>query len=102
MKIVHRLLETVRPHLIDKQVVRFILILGAGLCIDYLLPLFPVCQLLVTPYEFLFCPLLIKIYVEETGLSFWEQAWSLRSLVIVVLAGVIVTLLEAIETKLRS
>lgn len=102
MGLFHSLLEAARPHITAKQVVRFALILCASLYIDYLLPLFPVCQLLTTPYELLFCPILMKIYIEEGGFSFWEHVWSVRSLYLVVLAAIIVILLEAVESRFRS
>ena len=93
------LLEIVRPHFTARRVVRFPLILGASLYIDYLLPLLPICQSLTTPYELLFCPLLIMIYTEEDGISFWAHIWSPRSLIVAALATAIFALLEAVESK---
>ena len=99
MELFQSLLEVVQPYFTAKRVVRFSLILGASLYIDYLLPLLPVCRPLTTPYEILFCPLLIMIYTEEGGISFWAHICSLHSLIVAALAAAIFALLEVLESK---
>lgn len=95
----HSVLEASRRHFTLKLVARFLLIVGAGLCVDYLLALALVCRFLATPYDFLFCPLLMYIYAVDGGFSYWEHAWSLRSLLIVVLAAAVTIFWAAKDFK---
>jgi uncharacterized membrane protein YhhN len=84
------------------QVVRFALIVVTGLFVDYLRELARPCQFLTTAYNFLYCPLIMYIYAEHDQISFLEHAWSLRSLLIIVVAAVIVILWAARDYKIRN
>lgn len=81
---------------------RFLLIVGAGLCVDYVLALAPVCRFLTTPYDFLFCPLLMYIYAVDGGFSYFEHAWSLRTLLIIVLAAVVTIFCAMKDSKAQN
>jgi hypothetical protein len=59
--------EVARRSFFSKHVTRFTLVLGVGLFVDYLRELARPCQFLTTPYEFLFCPLVMYIYARHDG-----------------------------------
>ena len=89
----------VRRYLFTEQVGRFMLILGVSLFIDYMRELARPCQFLITLDDFSFCPLIMYIYAEHSGLSFWKHVWSLRSLFFIVLAAVVVVLWVAWDSR---
>ena len=97
----HSLPKASRLKCIFKQVMRFTFIWGLGLYTYYLLTLVPACQFLTTPYEFLFCPLLMEIYAAEGELSFREHIWSLHSAFIAIVAATAVALWAMKESKPR-
>lgn len=101
-RLFHDYSEVARRNLFSKHVARFALILGVGLLVDYLRELARSCYFLTTPYELLFCPLAMYIYARHDGLSIWKHAWSLHSLLVIVLAAVVVTLWAARESKIRN
>lgn len=91
-----------RRHVTSRLVVRFLLLFGATLLVDYLLALALVCRFLVTPHDFLFCPLLMYIYALDGGFSYWEHAWTLRSLFIVSLAAIVAVFWAVMDSKSKA
>jgi hypothetical protein len=91
-----------RRNFFCRHVARFMLVLGIGLFVDYLSELARACQLLTTPYSFLFCPLAMYIYARHGGISLLIYAWSLPSLLVIVFAAVVVTLWTAIKSTTHT
>jgi len=94
--------EVARQLFFSRHVLRFMLALGIGLLVAYLSELARACQLLTTPYSFLFCPLAMYIYARHGSISLFVYAWSLPSLLVIVLAAVVVTLWMARKSRTRS
>jgi hypothetical protein len=94
--------ESVGRYFPTKQAARFVLILGLGLFIDYMRELARPCQFLTTLQDFPFCPLVMHLYAEHTGLTFWNYAWSPRSFFFIVLAAAVTAFWAARDARLRN